>query len=427
MRIETGRLRGLSLLAVACLAFRLGKLDRAFVYAQRATALNPNSPPSQRLLNRIRLARGLPGWTEDDEADLAQRFCEWPFTKFEIRENGNVYVCCPAWLSTPIGNAYRRPVEKIWNSATAQRVRESILDGSFSFCSRANCPKILNRRLPFRDAITGEFERQIMDRHLTVLATGPREVKLNHDRSCNLACPSCRTAPYVAQGRAKQRLERVAESVVLPLLKTASLVEITGSGDPFASQHFRRVLKRINVQDFPHLKIDLATNGILFDEHSWRQLELEGLCRNAVISVDAATERTYSVVRKGGDFNRLLRNLGFIAGLRENGELARVSLVFVAQKDNFLEIPEFIQLTKSFGFDAACFLMIAPWSQSRKDYERRDVGFSAHPQHREFLQVLRDPSLSDDIVELGTMKPFYDEANLDGALPRRSARLPARG
>jgi len=56
------------------------------------------------------------------------------------------------------------------------------------------------------------------------------------------------------------------------------------------SKHYRYIMKKINAQAFPNLKIDLFTNGVLFDEESWNQLELNGLCRDAEISIDATIE-----------------------------------------------------------------------------------------------------------------------------------------
>ncbi len=397
-------------LLAAKLSYEQNKIEEAFSYAQRAVALNPRELYAQELLNKIRLRRGLPSWSEQDEKKLSQCFCIYPFNRLETRYDGQVFTCCITWLSTPIGNINQDTPENIWNSEIAQKIRQSILDGSFAYCSRSKCPKIINKTLPFKKDIRSQFERTIIDQHITVMSIKPQELKLNHDRSCNLACPSCRSQPYRAKGDERTHLAKIADTVILPLLQDANLVEITGSGDAFGSEHFRTIMKQINAEAFPHLKIDLFTNGVLFDEKSWHQLELQGLCRRAVISIDATLEKTYNILRKGGDFKRLLQNLEFISGLRQQGQLSRVVLVFVVQKENFLQIPDFIRLVKKFKFDEAFFQMIAPWGQSIKDYEDTNVGFSKHPLHQNFLQVLHDPLLQDKVVFLGTMKTFYDQA-----------------
>ncbi len=318
---------------------------------------------------------------------LSERFCIQPFNRLETRHNGEVFTCSMNWLSTPIGNINHDTPENIWNSKIAQKIRQSILDGSFSYCSQSKCPKIINKTLPFKKDIRSKFERAIIDQHITVMPIKPQEIKLNHERS-----------------------SKPADTVILPLLKDAKLVEITGAGDAFGSEHFRYIMKQINAQAFPQLKIDLFTNGVLFDEKSWHQLELQGLCRRAVISVDATLEKTYNILRKGGDFKRLLQNLEFISRLRQSGELSRVVLVFTVQKENFLQIPDLIRLVKKFNFNQAFFQMITPWNKSIEEYEDKNVGLSKHPLHQDFLQILRDPLLQYKVVSLGTMKPFYDQA-----------------
>jgi hypothetical protein len=63
-------------------------------------------------------------------------FCSKPFESFEITQingRGGVYLCCPSWLDTPIGNLRFQSVEEIWNGERAQDIRRSILDGSFDY------------------------------------------------------------------------------------------------------------------------------------------------------------------------------------------------------------------------------------------------------------------------------------------------------
>ena len=71
------------------------------------------------------------------------------------------------------------------------------------------------------------------------------------------------------------------------------------------------------------LRIHLHTNALLWTPKMWRQVpdEVKRAINSAEISIDAARPETYSVNRRGGDFDRLLENLEFIAGLRAGGEL----------------------------------------------------------------------------------------------------------
>src|SRR5579872_3157736 len=167
-------------------------------------------------------------------------------------------------------------------------------------------------------------------------------VNLSHDLTCNLSCPSCRVDKVVAKGEAKNELARLADKVILPLLENTSVVNMTGSGDPFASQHFRYLLKTISAEKYRKLRVNLQTNGMLFDEKAWEDLQLEGRVDEVIISVDASSESTYRVVRKGGDFGRLLKNLRFVASLRAQKRIRLLRLDFVVQWRNFRDMPGFV-------------------------------------------------------------------------------------
>ena len=41
-------------------------------------------------------------------------------------------------------------------------------------------------------------------------------------------------------------------------------INVTGSGDPFASIIYREMLTELNGKDFPNLKVNLNTNGVMF-------------------------------------------------------------------------------------------------------------------------------------------------------------------
>ena len=75
-------------------------------------------------------------------------FCSKPFEWFEItqlNDRGGVYLCCPSWLNTCIGNIRHASVEEIWNGQKARAIRRSILNGSFQFCDVEKCAFLQTR------------------------------------------------------------------------------------------------------------------------------------------------------------------------------------------------------------------------------------------------------------------------------------------
>jgi len=369
-----------------------GQAASARSRAERALSLNQNDLHAQDLYRR---AQSDP----PPEPDLRGRFCSHPFDNLETSPGGEAYFCCPAWLPVPIGNLERQSAEQIWNSPAAQDIRRSILDGSYRYCSRMHCPKITGRKLPRSDDVTNQEHRAFVAGRQTRLTRGPKRLALNHDRSCNLSCPSCRTRTIVARKSEQERLNAMADRVLMPLLERARKVHVTGSGDPFGSAHFRYLLRRIGGRRPAGLRLELQTNGLLLAQ-SWDGLGLDGLVDSLSISIDAARPETYAIVRRGGDFARLLENLAFAAGLRAASRVGRVRLDMVVQTLNFREMPDAVDLVRRFGFDGIKLQMIRSWGTYTPDeFARHNIGSPDHPRFADFLEVLGDPRLGAGFVE----------------------------
>jgi MoaA/NifB/PqqE/SkfB family radical SAM enzyme len=385
---------------------------RAFQHAKTAMAMDQRDTFAQRLFLRAGGAIEGPAATVVD--DLSEFFCPEPFESFELRPNGDVHTCCPAWLPVPIGNFHRQSPEEIWNSAAAQAIRSSVLDGTYRYCSRLHCTAIVNRRLPRREDLTDPYHREIVAQKLVRLERRPARVLMSQDLSCNLSCPSCRTQLILARKDEQDRLNAIFEQVILPLLRDARQVKITGSGDPFASGHFRHVLKRLSRREFPQLRVQLQTNGLLLDRRAWQELGLDGLVESVWVSIDAGRPETYAVVRRGGSFDKLLQNLGFLTVLRRQDRIRRLRLDFVVQALNFREMPEAVEIARAFGFDGIYFQMIRNWGTfTVAEFDRHFIGSPDHPDYGEFLDVLRHPNLTWAGVNWSNLRRLYERANAE--------------
>lgn len=398
----------------AQLALDEGRLDDAERLASHGTAAHPNDLNIQRLRQEI-IRRREPGAPEATEFALKDRFCRAPFENLETAPNGNVYFCCTAWLPAAIGNINQQNADDVWNSPAAQEIRGSILDGSYRYCSRVHCPHLSGNKLPRVDKLTNELHRRIVAGGMRRLARGPRKLVLSHDKSCNLSCPSCRTQLILARKPEQDRLNELAERTLFPLLRTADRVRITGSGDPFASNHFRHVMAEIARWAPPRPLIELQTNGLLLDEAAWRELGLGQRVDKILVSIDAARPETYGVLRRGGSFERLKENLEFISTLRRNGEVAYIRLDCVLQALNYAEMPDIVAIARRFGFDGVKFQMIRNWNTyDAAEFARHNIASPDHPEYQAFLSMLRDPRLAAPDIELWGMS--------DAALAAAAAR-----
>ena len=59
---------------------------------------------------------------------------------------------------------------------------------------------------------------------------------------------------------------------------------------------------------FPNVLFNLQTNGVLFDEKTWDKMsKIQKNINTVIVSVDASTEKTYNITRRGGHWGKLQR------------------------------------------------------------------------------------------------------------------------
>lgn len=345
-----------------------------------------------------------------------QLFCSRPFQWFEVtqvNEIGEVFVCCPSWLNTPIGNLKHHSVMEVWNSKKAQELRYSILDGSFKYCNRSRCPFLPTISGPVQkiEDIKDDHFRAIINEGLTVLPYGPKEINCSYDKSCNLSCPSCRTE-VIIENTYKEQILEVQNKISKEAVKDAQLLYITGSGDPFGSPYFRKWLQTMKRRDMPQLKrLHIHTNAQLWTPKMWKTIpdEIRQCVKTAEISIDAASPGTYSINRRGGSFERLLENMEFISMLHKSLPMEWVGISMVVQENNFREMPDFVRLGKRFNF-GVYFSKLVDWgTYPQEEFYRRTVHISTHPKYSELVKLLKDEIFHDPIVCLGNLTELVNK------------------
>ena len=376
--------------ALAAAFLANGKHTQARKLCEIAMGANPSNLFPQRL--DINAEEQMNGKVGELEAYLKASFCPAPFSHFETSPNGEVHLCCPGWMDKPIGILENSNWESLWRSDIAQDIRESILDGSFRYCSPRFCNVIAGRRL--------DVKSQTGDEQLArYKAQGPTSAVFCHDLSCNLSCPSCRKV-QIAVGKSEQwKYEALTKNTLIPVMESCHDVKITGSGDPFGSIHFRNLIADYCANHTGPRKLHLHTNGVLLDEKTWTSLKLEENVQDIIISIDATKEDTYKIVLRGGDFARLMKNLEFIGKLRVEGRIDNLIFVCVVQKLNYREIPDFVRMAKRFHADKAEFWQIRNWgTYSIEEFLDHAVAYSNHPEYPALMDILKDPIMNDPIV-----------------------------
>jgi hypothetical protein len=348
---------------------------------------------------------------------LKSRFCAAPFDVIETRATGDIHFCCSAWQPAPIGKL-GGDRDAFWNSPRAQEIRRSILEGDFSHCSRWHCPHIAERRLPAREkarSAGAKPHRDVINARATRLASRPARVVLSHDRSCNISCPSCRSKVIMLKRWETEALNAMVAGTFFDLIASARSIKITGSGDAFASHHFRYLIKRLTSEPGPARRLQIHTNGLLFTERTWCELNLWENVDSVWVSIDATRAETYAKTRRGGMFERLMTNLEFLGTMRRAGAFNELRLDFVVQRLNYEEAPEVVDLANRIGADGVYFLLLRNWGTfSANEFRIHDVCHPEHPEHARLLERLSDPRLVSRGVELGSLAPLVRKARALG-------------
>ena len=363
----------------------------------------------------------------EDNRYLKQFVCPLPFEHFEISPSGEVLVCCGHWLPTSIGNFMKGPIDGILNSARAQKIRESMTDGSYKYCNHLDCGAMIQGTLPTAKELESAATRQaVADANYRM--KGVDFLTFGFDQTCNLSCPSCRTHRIVEKTSASIEKARAVEEKLVDLLPTVKVLHINPAGEMFASKPSRKLLEMIDDERCPELVLDIISNGTLFTEEEWNKFPgIHRKVRSVRVSIDAARKQTFEKLRRLGRYEPFVENMRFLSRLRAAGTIPQLKFSFTYQLDNFREMPEFVEFCASMNADFAIFERLQNIAFSAKDYRAKAVHHPDHPQYGEFLAIVSKPIFADarvwhDFDYQGAAKMTSDQARERLAKPKRLCR-----
>jgi len=170
-------------------------------------------------------------------------------------------------------------------------------------------------------------------------------------------------------------------------------------------------LTNFNIEKYPKVQFSIITNGLLLTADVWKEIKhLKNNISSIQVSIDAATPETYKVLRRGGDFLYLLKNLKMLSRLRKDGELKSLGVSFVVQESNYKEMPAFVKMGLNLGVDNIYFMRIANWDTfTEEEFRDHCIWDKEHPEHDDFKELLKDSSFNHPNVNLGNVYEFTDE------------------
>jgi tetratricopeptide (TPR) repeat protein len=165
----------------------------------------------------------------------------------------------------------------------------------------------------------------------TILSSLPRRLTVTLSNRCNLFCIMCLTR-YVKWEIPARAIEEL--HTLFPYLEKV----MWQGGEVFALDFFEEILEA--GFQYPHLRQSIVTNGQLITQDLAQKLVKNNV--ELTVSIDGISKEVYEYIRKGADFQILIRNLKWVSDLKKKHNSNMVLNLNVAvMKSNYHQLEGF--------------------------------------------------------------------------------------
>ncbi len=333
--------------------------------------------------------------------------CMFPWQKLVINQYGAAYNCLsPAWLPKSIGSLLDYDdFYELLNTHEARAIRSEIDLNRYSYCNSKICLHLSGT------PANGKFNTIPSDTVLlkedqftatSIVTELPNEICFDFDYTCNFKCPSCRTdminhnqGPMAEINQ--QLVDKIKHVVLDRYIESGTPLAIRwAGGEPFVSHAYLELWQYIVDKKAVNITNIIQTNGSYLHRRAELLEKFLPYIQQLRISFDAGTAATYSKIRVNGDWETLVNNCAHVRKLIDKLKLnVYLSSDFVVQLDNFQEIPQYISLTKSLGFDNINLSKMWNWGTwEDEEFAHLNISNVGHPQHQELVTIIK-PYSSD--------------------------------
>lgn len=316
--------------------------------------------------------------------------------------NGEVRMC--GWTRYVLGSLLEHSIEELWRGDKAEEFRKTLLDGSYLYCDKKECPYCANENV---QEICVEYN----------VPDYPKYLSLSYEEQCNYQCVFCRNEHYIPTEKEKDNI-KIIENEIDKFVDQLDTLSTNGVGEVFCSPSAMNYLSNVTN---PNMRVSVESNGSLFNKRNWKKIEnLKNNDLTVAITVHSFQEKTYQYLSGTTmPMQNIIDNLYFVKSLRDKGEINRFELATVICEKNFREIPEFVQFAlDNFNPDSIRLRFFKPYGvQDRSTEWFLDVRNPYHPSYNEFVEVMNHPILNNpkvwkwqgDSVSDQKEHPFYAE------------------
>lgn len=314
------------------------------------------------------------------------KICRFILEKTQVYDpRGSVRLC--GWASSFVGRLTENTMEEIWNGEKARKIFKQLSEGDYSICDHYACPYLAAE------------DKEVPLIEIDEIPKMPTHLWLGYEEVCNYKCTVCwhPTSPLFNNVNSQVKsMRETIEKNLAPILPYVKHISAQGCGELFASKNILKILANWRpVSPKEECSVGLESNGSLFNEKNWKQIENLGQYKLSVaITVMSFDEPAYQFLSGTRlTISNLENNLRFIKSLREKGIINRLQIATVIQERNFRMLPEFTRrCIEEFGADSVRLRPYIPTNSALPEVKwLNDVKNINHPYHKEYVEMLQDP------------------------------------
>jgi MoaA/NifB/PqqE/SkfB family radical SAM enzyme len=317
--------------------------------------------------------------------------CRIPWQTLGVNNNGNAYICAsPSWIPIFVGNLFESDnIYDILNSQISLKIRQEILAGRYYYCNTRICDffNFKNTASYQTQPLTQDDLKELEFKDSSKLYVNkiPQNLIFDFDYTCNFKCPSCRTeilnwnADHIRRPVNDRLVEKIKHLIIDNIQDQPISIRWCG-GEPFMSDVYIELFNYIISTGKTNIQNIIQTNGSLFTAKKDLVKDLLPYISDLRISFDAGCAETYKLTRVGGDWDRLIENVKFVVSMIKEHKLnTRVSADYVVQKNNYKDLPQFVEVCKE--LDIQVNITHKMWNWGTWDEDTFDDMNIYHPKH----------------------------------------------
>lgn len=185
----------------------------------------------------------------------------------------------------------------------------------------------------------------------------PQKLYLDVTQDCNLWCKMCRDKREISGKIMPWELFCRIVDETSPYVRSYSLFR---SGEPLLLEDLPERVLYVNRRKRQDCNVELSTNGMLLDEKRTDFFVRERV--ELIFSVDGADKTVFESIRRGSDFEHVMKNAAAAARAYRDFPAHRSPSFYISvQKENQHEITEIFRLAYSLGIRrVGCGIVVSP-------------------------------------------------------------------